>query len=239
MVEELKFGDNDTLSAMITHMMDAQMLINLTDIDGLYDKDPRSDSEASLQRLILKIDRSLERAARNAPGALGTGGMSSKIEAAKKVTASGIPMIIANGLKKNILTSLFQGQDVGTLFIPRKEKMTCRKCWIAFTLEEKGVINVDHGAAQAIRKRGKSLLPIGIVDVKGEFGVGAMVSCVDPEGMAFARGLVNYRASDIRKLKGLKTRDIEKKLGHKHYDEVIHRDNLVLTLEEGEELTCL
>ena len=239
MVEELKFGDNDNLSAMITHLMDAQLLVNLTDIDGLYDKDPRKEPNASLLKLVLSIDSKLEKAAKKAPGALGTGGMSSKVHAAKKVTTSGIPMVIASGLKNNVLTDLFQGKEIGTLFMPRKEKMTCRKCWIAFTLEEKGVIKVDQGAALAIAKRGKSLLPIGIVDVEGEFGIGAMVRCEDPQGVAFARGLVNYKASDIRKLKGLKTSEIEKQLGQKYYDEVIHRDNLVLTLQEGDELICL
>jgi len=237
-VEELKFGDNDNLSAMITHLMDAQILINLTDIDGFYDKDPRTHKDAKLLSLISRIDGSLERAARHVPGALGTGGMSSKVKTAKKVTASGIPMIIASGLKQKVLTGLFEGKDMGTLFLPRKGKMASRKCWIAFTLKENGVIRVDDGAARAICKGGKSLLPIGIVAVEGDFGVGAMVRCVGPDGMSFAKGLVNYNVSDIKKLMGAKTSEIEKRLGHKDYDEVIHRDNLVMTLDETEEGTC-
>ncbi|NVM56778.1 MAG: glutamate 5-kinase [Desulfobacterales bacterium] len=228
-VEELKFGDNDNLSAMITHLMDAQVLITLTDIDGLYDKDPRVHKDAWLVPLVSKIDGAMERAACDIPGALGTGGMSSKVQTAKKVTTSGIPMVIASGLRPNILKSLFQGKDVGTLFLPRGEKMASRKCWIAFTLKAKGTIKVDRGAASAICKRGKSLLPIGIMDVEGDFGEGAMVRCVDPDSVPFARGLANYKASDIRKLMGLKTNQIEQRLGHKHYDEVIHRDNLVIT----------
>jgi glutamate 5-kinase len=164
--------------------------------------------------------------------------MSSKVRTAKKVTTSGIPMIIANGLKPNVIKHLFQGKDIGTLFLPTRQRMASRKCWIAFTLKPKGAITVDRGAARAICKQGKSLLPIGITGVEGEFGEGAMVRCVDHDGVPFARGLVNYQASDIRKLMGLKTSEIEKRLGHKHYDEVIHRDNLVMTLDESEEPVC-
>jgi glutamate 5-kinase len=237
-VDELKFGDNDNLAGMITHLMDAQVLVNLTDIDGLFDKDPRIHEDAALLPLVSKIDRSLERASRHVPGALGTGGMLSKVRTAKKVTQSGIPMIIAGGLRSGILEDLFQGKDVGTLFVPQAEKMTCRKCWIAFTLKQKGVIKVDRGAAKAISHQGKSLLPIGITGVDGDFGEGAMVSCVDPDGVPFAKGLVNYKASDIKKFMGLKTSEIEKRLGYKSYDEVIHRDNLVMTPDEMEDPTC-
>jgi len=231
-VEELKFGDNDNLSAMITHLMDAQILINLTDIDGFYDKNPAAHKDALLIPMVSRIDRAMERAARDIPGAFGMGGMSSKIQTAKKVTTSGIPMVIASGLKPNILKKLFEGRDMGTLFLPGKEKMGSRKCWIAFTLKAKGTVKVDRGAARAIRKDGGSLLPIGIQNVEGDFGVGAAVSCIDPDGVAFARGLVNYRAADIRKLMGLKTSQIEQRLGYKHYDEVIHRDNLVITMNK-------
>jgi len=237
-VDELKFGDNDNLSAMITHLMDAQILINLTDIDGLYDKNPQAHKEAALVPLVRRIDRAMERAACDIPGALGTGGMSSKVQTARKVTASGIPMVIASGLKANVLKSLFQGKDVGTLFLPGRQKMTSRKCWIAFTLKEKGAIKVDRGASRAICEQGKSLLPIGIIDVKGDFRVGDMVCCLDPDGIPFARGLVNYKASDIKKLMGLKTAEIEKRLGHKDYDEVVHRDNLVMILDETEVPPC-
>jgi glutamate 5-kinase len=237
-VEELKFGDNDNLSAMITHLMEAQVLINLTDIDGFYDKDPGRHKDATLIRLVSTIDRAMEKAARDIPGPFGMGGMSSKIQTAKKVTTSGIPMVIASGLKANILKRLFEGRDVGTLFLPKREKMGSRKCWIAFTLKAKGSIRVDRGAAKAIRKQGRSLLPIGILDVDGDFGVGAAVSCIDPDGVPFARGLVNYNATDIRKLMGFKTSQIEQRLGYKHYDEVIHRDNLVIAVDEKEGPIC-
>lgn len=231
-VAELKFGDNDNLSAMITHLMDAQILINLTDIDGFYDKDPRSHEDALLIPLVSRIDRSMEKAALDIPGAFGMGGMSSKIKTARKVTTSGIPMVIASGLKANVLKRLFEGRDVGTLFLPGRQKMGSRKCWIGFTLKSMGTIKVDRGAAKAMFKQGRSLLPIGILDVEGDFGIGAPVSCVDPDGLPFARGLVNYSASDIRKLMGLKTDQIERRLGYKYYDEVIHRDNLVITVDD-------
>ncbi len=227
-VKEIKFGDNDTLSAMITHLMDADLLINLTDIDGLHDKDPRVNSDATLFPLISTIDRTIEKAACKIPGAVGTGGMYSKIQAAKKVTISGIPMIIANGLVPDVLKRIFEAQEIGTLFLPRKEKMTSRKRWIAFTLKSKGVITVDQGAQRAIVEQGKSLLPAGIIDVQGTFGIGAPVQCMDSNKKPIATGLVNYPSADIRKMMGLKTGQIEKRLGYKYYDEVIHRDNLVL-----------
>ncbi|MBW2646060.1 MAG: glutamate 5-kinase [Deltaproteobacteria bacterium] len=230
-VKEIKFGDNDTLSAMITHLMDADLLINLTDIDGLHDKDPRVNSDATLFPLVRTIDRTLEKAACKTPGAVGTGGMYSKVQAAKKVTLSGIPMIIANGLVPDVLKRIFEAQEIGTLFLPRKERMASRKCWIAFTLKPKGVITVDQGARRAIVEQGKSLLPAGIIDVQGSFGIGAPVQCVDSNKKPIATGLVNYPASDIRKMMGLKTGQIEKQLGYKYYDEVIHRDNLVVNTE--------
>jgi glutamate 5-kinase len=231
-VEELKFGDNDNLAAMITHLMDAQILINLTDIGGFYEKDPGRHKDAFLIPLVSRIDRAMEKAALDIPGAFGMGGMASKVQTAKKVTTSGIPMVIASGLKANVLKRLFEGKDVGTLFLARREKMGSRKCWIGFTLKTKGIIKVDMGAAKAMFKQGRSLLPIGILDVDGDFGIGDAVSCMDPDGIHFAKGLVNYTASDIRQLMGLKTDQIEKRLGYKHYDEVIHRDNLVITVDD-------
>ncbi|MBW2265313.1 MAG: hypothetical protein JRF28_03960 [Deltaproteobacteria bacterium] len=147
-------------------------------------------------------------------------------------------MVIANGLSPHILKELFHGKDVGTLFLPRRQKMACRKCWIAFTLKEKGAIKVDKGAIRAICEQGKSLLPVGITGVKGNFREGDMVGCLGPDDISFAKGLVNYKAADIRKLKGLKTDQIKDILGHKYYDEVIHRDNLVITVDETGKPTC-
>ncbi len=228
-IDEIKVGDNDNLSAMITLLMDADFLINLTDIDGLYTKDPRVHPDAKLIPVVSKIDRSIERIAGHIPGALGTGGMLSKIKAAQKVTAAGIPMIIAKGEQDDIISRLFNGQPFGTYFVPEKEKLSSRKCWIAFTLSPKGSIKIDDGAKKAILERGKSLLPIGIFHVEGEFGIGACVEFFDRSNTKLGIGLVNYSAADIRKIKGLKSSQVEDRLGYKPYDEVIHRDNLAIT----------
>jgi glutamate 5-kinase len=231
-VEEIKFGDNDNLAAMITLLMDADILINLTDIDGLYTGDPRKNQNAELISVVTTIKKEIEKYASNIPGPLGTGGMLSKIIAAKKVTAAGIPMLIAGGEKHDILIKLFAGKEHGTFFIPKKEKLANRKCWIAFTLKPKGTIIIDDGAAAAILKSGKSLLPSGIVRVEGEFSVGAAVEFRrEGNDEILGTGLVNYCASDIRKIMGLKSGKIKKYLGHKSYDEVIHRDNLAITCE--------
>jgi glutamate 5-kinase len=231
-VEEIKFGDNDNLAAMITLLMDADILINLTDIDGLYTKDPRKHQDAELISVVTTIKKDIEKYATDIPGPLGTGGMLSKIIAAKKVTAAGIPMLIAGGEKHDILIKLFAGKEQGTFFIPKKEKLANRKCWIAFTLKPKGTIMIDDGAASAILKSGKSLLPSGIVRVDGEFSVGAAVEFRrESNNEILGTGLVNYCASDIRKIMGLKSGKIKKYLGHKSYDEVIHRDNLAITCD--------
>ncbi|MBA3018351.1 MAG: glutamate 5-kinase [Proteobacteria bacterium] len=231
-VEEIKFGDNDNLSAMITLLMDADILINLTDIDGLYNKDPRKNQDAELISVVTTIKKDIEKYASDIPGALGTGGMLSKIIAAKKVTAAGIPMLIAGGEKPDILIKLFSGEEHGTFFIPKKEKLANRKCWIAFTLKPKGIIGIDDGAAAAILKRGKSLLPSGIVKVEGEFSVGAAVEFRrENNDEILGTGLVNYSSSDIRKIMGLKSGKIKEYLGYKPYDEVIHRDNLAITCD--------
>lgn len=227
-VEEIKFGDNDNLSALITLMMNADILINLTDIDGLYTDDPRAASDARLIREVRRIDKSIEKIAGDIPGALGTGGMRSKIQAARKVTTAGIPMLIANGKTEGILEKLFTGEAEGTFFVPAKDKLSNRKCWIGFTVKPKGVIKIDEGAAAAIQEKGKSLLAGGIVNVSGDFGVGAPVEVKDAKGRRLAVGLVNYSAGDLKKIKGLNTAQIKDRLGHKPYDEVIHRDNLTV-----------
>jgi glutamate 5-kinase len=208
MIEEIQFGDNDNLAAMITLLMDADILVNLTDIDGLYTKDPRTNSDADFIPLVSTIGEDIKKIAGDIPGALGTGGMLSKINAAKKVTAAGIPMVIA-----------------------KKKKLKSRKCWIAFTLKPKGVIRIDDGAAEAILNRGKSLLPSGIVGVEGEFSVGAPVEFRKTDDETLGTGLVNYSSTDIRKIMGLKSSQIKNRLGHKPYDDVIHRDNLAVTAE--------
>ncbi|AOY58203.1 MULTISPECIES: glutamate 5-kinase [Desulfococcus] len=230
-IEEIKFGDNDTLSAMIALLVNADILINLTDIDGLYNKDPRTNIDAELIPVVSTIKKDIERYASDIPGALGTGGMMTKIRAARKVNTAGIPMIIAQGTKPDILIRLLEGEPHGTYFAPKSHKMTNRKCWIGFTTKPRGVIRIDDGAAKAITQNGKSLLPAGIVDVIGEFGAGSPVEFTNGGGEVLGTGLVNYSAEDIRKIMGLKTSEIKRKLGEKPYDEIIHRDNLTVVWE--------
>ena len=231
-VEEIKFGDNDNLAAMITLLMDADILIILADIEGLYTKDPRTHPEAELVSSVSAIKKAILKMADEIPGSLGTGGMLGKIEAAKKVMAAGTPMVVAKGEETNVLLKLFSGEEIGTFFVPKKDKLAGRKCWIAFHLKPKGVIRVDDGAAAAILKRGKSLLPSGILGVEGEFNVGAAVQFIKDENKILGIGLVNYSTVDIRKIMGLKSGKIKERLGYKPYDEVIHRDNLVLTVDD-------
>ncbi len=227
--EEIKLGDNDNLAAMITLLMDADVMINLTDIDGLYDKDPRVHDDAKLLSTVSTITSDMENAAGGIPGNLGTGGMLSKVKAAKKLSRAGIPMIIAGGLNPNIITDIVSGRDKGTFFIPGSKHLNSRKCWIAFNLKSQGSIVVDKGAEEALVKKGKSLLPIGITDVIEDFCMGAPVDICSLDGSIIGRGLVNYPSSDIHKIMGLKSDKIFQVLGSKPFDDVIHRDNLVIT----------
>ena len=228
-IEEIQFGDNDNLAAMIALLMEADILINLTNIDGLYTKDPRIYSDAEWIPVVTTINKEIEKLASDIPGALSLGGMLGKIKAAKKITAAGIPMIIANGELPNILIRLFAGKEHGTFFVPKQEKLTSRKCWIGFTVKPKGTLHVDEGAAVAILTKGKSLLSTGITGVEGDFDVGAPVEVKKSRSEVIGTGLVNYNSVDIRKIMGLKSDQIKERLGYKPYDEVIHRDNLVIT----------
>jgi len=228
-VAEIRFGDNDTLAAMIALLMDADILINLTVTDGLYDKDPRAHNDAELIPEVTAISKDMEKLASNIPGTLNFGGMLTKIKAAKKMMAAGIPMVIANGNTPHILAKLFAGKDFGTYFIPKAEKLASRKCWIGFTLKPQGLITLDDGAAAAVLSRGKSLLPSGISGVEGDFDVGAAVELAKTDLEIIGIGLVNYSAVDIRRIMGCKSGQIRDRLGHKPYDEIIHRDNLVVT----------
>jgi glutamate 5-kinase len=234
-VEEIKLGDNDNLAAMITLLMDADLLVILSDIDGLFTRDPRTEPDAELIPVVGVITKSTEKAAGSIPGPLGTGGMMSKINAARKVNSAGVPMVVAKGDKPDILVRLFDGEAHGTYFVPRRHKLTRRKCWIAFSLKPKGILTIDAGARTAVTRRGKSLLASGIVGVQGEFTVGAPVEFQAPGGEAVGVGLVNYGAADIRRIMGLRSQHISQVLGHKPYDEVIHRDNLVITVGDGGE----
>jgi len=227
-VDEIKFGDNDNLSAMMANLAGADLVVNLTDIDGLFDADPKGNKDAHLIPLVEKVTSKIEKNARPIPGPLGRGGMESKVKAAKDSATCGIPTIIANGLKRNIMSTIFDGKEEGTLFLPRPIPMRSRKHWIAFTKSPKGRIMVDRGAEEALVKKGKSLLPSGIVAVYGRFNIGNSVTIMNREESALAVGLVNYPSTDVEKILGLKSSEIEKTLGYKHDDEVVHKDNLVL-----------
>jgi len=227
-VEEIKFGDNDQLSAMMALMLNADLLINLTDIEGLFDKDPRKYDDARLIPLVSSITRDLENCASDIPGTLGTGGMLTKIKAAQKVTTAGIPMVIAKA-SMDILSQILDGQNVGTFFIPMNQKMKNRKCWIAFSKKTRGQVQIDDGANHAIFNKGTSLLPIGVIGVQGKFSIGDAISIETQTGQEIGIGLTNYSSDDIQLIMRKKSHEIEDVLGEKPYDEIIHRDNMVIT----------
>ncbi|MGA2525360.1 MAG: glutamate 5-kinase [Smithellaceae bacterium] len=232
-VDEIKFGDNDNLAAMIANIVEADLFINLTSTAGLYDCNPAEFKKAKLIPLVSEFTDEIEAAATGETTAVGMGGMKSKVLAAKKVTAIGIPCVIAPGKRKKVLADILAGKEIGTLFLPMADHLNSKKYWIAFTLHPRGKLVIDDGAKKALLEKGKSLLPSGIVDVEGDFDLGDPVSCVDREGAPLAKGLVNYNSAEIRKIKGLKTSQISQVLGHKDYDEVIHRDNLAITKQNS------
>ena len=227
-VEEIMLGDNDNLAALVTSLVEADLLVLLTDIEGLYNKDPRKNDDAELISLIESIGEEIESVAGDTLGRTTTGGMITKIQAARTAAAFGVPTIIANGKSGSALADIFDGKDVGTIFLPAKKILTGRKHWIAFTLKSAGELVLDGGAVKAITAQGKSLLPSGIKDVRGKFGVGDSVTCVDESGVPVARGLTSYGSDEIRRIMGLSTKDVEKALGYKYTDEVIHRDDLAV-----------
>ncbi|HKW92175.1 MAG TPA: glutamate 5-kinase [Methylomirabilota bacterium] len=227
-VDEIKVGDNDNLAALVAHLIDADLLVLLTDVDGLYTGDPRRDPAARRLETVEAVTDEIERMVFDASTAVSVGGMSTKLQAAQKAGASGIPMVIASGREAGALQRLLKGEPVGTYFRPRDDRLAARKRWIAFAVPPQGRLMVDAGAKKALTERGKSLLPSGLVDVKGEFRAGEVVALSALNGREFARGLVNYDADELRRLRGAKTKDIERALGYRGLDEVIHRDNLVI-----------
>ncbi|MGH7275044.1 MAG: glutamate 5-kinase [Nitrospiria bacterium] len=229
-VEEIQFGDNDMLAGLVTHLIDGQLLIILSDVDGLYTRDPKRDPKAERLPVVSEVTPEIERLAGGSSTAEGTGGMASKVRAAKQAAAYGVATIVVNGQKESVLTRLFKGEDVGTLFLPRPSRLKSRKHWIAYTRRSKGRLVLDAGAVGALLQKGKSLLPSGVVKVDGEFEGGDAVSCLDEKGMEIARGLVNYSSHEIKKIRGCRTAEITKRLGYKFSDEVIHRDNLVIVI---------
>jgi glutamate 5-kinase len=229
-VAEIRFGDNDQLAAMVTNLLRAPLLVLLTNVPGLYAGDPRSDPPPPLLRTVPVIDAAVTGHAGDAKSALGTGGMRSKLKAARLVTLAGEAVIMADGAQPGVLDAIGQGQPVGTLFLPHGGLLDARKRWIGLTAKPQGRLVVDAGARQAVVEKGKSLLPIGVVDVIGGFAKGDVVAVADVTGEEFARGLSNYPADDARRVVGLRTDQVAALLGPSAYEEVIHRDNLVVTV---------
>jgi len=228
-VEELAFGDNDNLSALTASLVEADLLVILSDVEGLHARDPRLDPGAPLVRVARAQDASVTRAAGPAQSGVGTGGMASKLAAARQAAAAGIPTLIADGTREGVLAAIFDpAAETGTLLLADGDRLAHRKHWIAYALKPAGALHLDAGAERALAKGGRSLLPSGVRAVAGGFGVGDCVRCLGPDGREFARGLVNYGAAELEKIKGAHTRDIERLLGYKGSDEVIHRDDLVL-----------
>ncbi len=227
-VEEIKFGDNDNLSALVTSLVEAHLLIILSDIDGFYDADPRSNPDARLVPLVRTISRSVEQAASGSGSAVGTGGMITKISAAKRAGRYGVPTLLINGKKPGTLAKALAGEEVGTLFLPSGASLNRRKHWIAYTLRPRGRIYVDTGALVALSRNGKSLLPSGVARVEGDFERGSCVWVCGLDEVEFARGIVDYSRQEIEKILGCKSCNIESILGYRYGDEIIHRDNLVI-----------
>ncbi|MCH6567274.1 MAG: glutamate 5-kinase [Nitrospinae bacterium] len=227
-VDEIKMGDNDLLSATVATMAQAQLLIVVSDVEGLYTGDPARDEGARLLSEVEAITPEIEQAAGLPTSDVGSGGMATKVQAAKSAGLMGIPTIIVSGRQPDVIRQALEGDKVGTFFLPDKDRLAARKHWLRYTLKPKGSITVDEGAMQAITKRGKSLLPSGIVKVEGRFEYGDAVSLQGLNGKEIGRGLSNYTLDELRKIQGHHTKDIEALLGYKYYDEVVHRDNLVL-----------
>jgi glutamate 5-kinase len=226
-VEEIKFGDNDNLSALVTNLVNADLLIILSDIDGLYDRDPRTHKNAKLIPLVPKVTADLEKNASETLSPISIGGMITKLQAARKAALFGVPTVLASGMEEGMVERILRAEEVGTFFSSEVNKLTSRKHWIAFTLEPRGKIIVDDGAKRAILQKGRSLLPSGVLAAEGKFSLGDPVVLVDDRGQEFAKGLTNYGSTEINKIKGLKSTEVESKLGYKYSDEIIHRDDLV------------
>jgi len=227
-IQEAKFGDNDNLSAMVANLVDADLLLILTDIAGLYTADPRRNPDARLIPQVDRVDSEIERLVTATAGKLGTGGMITKIEAAKLATASGVTVIIADGREPDIILRLAAGEAAGTRFLPITSKLESRQRWMLSGLSTKGSLVVDSGAALALRKQKRSLLSAGITQIEGEFQRGDIVNIYDPDGSRLGCGITNYSSADIAVIKGEHSRKIAILLGYDYGSEVVHRNNLVV-----------
>ncbi|MFU0824503.1 glutamate 5-kinase [Clostridium sp.] len=227
-VDEIKFGDNDTLSATVSSLVNADLLVLLTDIDGLYDSNPKVNPNAKFISYVDEITDEIVSAADGAGSSLGTGGMITKINAGKIATSSGCSMVIVNGDAPNVLSDILDGKDIGTFFQGQKHPLQAKKHWMAFGTKPSGSVIVDDGAEKALINNHKSLLPKGIIAVEGNFSEGDVISILNSEKKDIGHGISNYNSFDIDLIKGLDSCVIEEKLGHKNYDEVIHANNLVI-----------
>ena len=232
-VEEIKIGDNDSLSATVACLVDAQLLIILSDVEGLYDRDPSLKNKSGTEKAQLishvsKVNEDIERIAGKSKNRLTVGGMVTKVLAAKKTMSFGIPALVVNGLEEKVIESIFSGKEVGTLFWSGKGKIRDRKHWIAHTLKPSGTLTIDEGARKALVERGKSLLPAGLITVKGHFEFGNALTLLDESGKEIGRGLVNYNSRDLERIKGMKTSAVRSMMEESFYEEVIHRNDLVV-----------
>ena len=226
--DEIRFGDNDNLAALVANLIDADLLVILTDKDGLYSANPDRDASATLITEAMAGDTSLDALAGDSSGGLGRGGMVTKLQAARLAERSGCSTVIVGGRNNNILTALAAGEDVGTLLTARQQPLAARKQWLAGQLQVKGQLLLDDGAARVLAEQGRSLLAVGVTGVKGYFTRGDLVSCIDAQGREIARGLVNYSAEEADLIKGQGTESIAEILGYLEDDELIHRDNMVI-----------
>ena len=228
-LDELKIGDNDNMSALVASIVDADLVIILSDVDGLYTANPQTHPDAKLVSRVEEITPEIEASAGGAGSSVGTGGMFTKIQAAKNATTSGINLVIASGSEKEAISRILEGEEVGTLFVSKENRLQFRERWLAFGSRIMGRVIVDSGCEQAIKKAGGcSILPVGIAAVEGDFEAGNTVSVVTAGGREIARGLSHYSSDELKKIAGCQTAEIEERLGHKAFDEVIHRDDLVI-----------
>ncbi len=231
--DEIRFGDNDTLAALITNLIEADVLVILTDQAGLFTADPRIDAQARLLNVAMVEDPTIEIMAGGVGSTIGRGGMLTKINAAKRAARSGAHTIIASGHEENVLVRLAQGEAIGTQLLTKTMKLAARKQWLADHLQTQGKITLDVGAVRALTVEGKSLLPIGVINTNGDYERGEVVNCIDLEGREIARGLINYSATETKKISRCPSSQIESILGYVDQPELIHRNNLVLLYTES------
>ncbi|WP_373090439.1 glutamate 5-kinase [Zhongshania sp.] len=227
--DEIRFGDNDTLAALVANLIDADTLVILTDQRGLFAEDPRTNPAAELISVAEVADRDLDVMVGGSAGVLGRGGMLTKLRAARLASRSGANTVIVGGREDRVLDRVFAGEDLGTLLLSGQRPIAARKKWLAGQLQLRGKLQLDDGAVRVLRQQGRSLLPVGVVAVNGQFARGDLVMCVDAEGNEVARGLVNYNTEDARKLLGLSSARIAEALGYIAEPELIHRDNLLVS----------